>query len=161
MLRSRPWQDIPDYPDYNERVVYQELDTETRVTKNTPPTRLVEISNETAQFLKKKCSKRQEGADRLSTRNVYALPKVLATKSSVLDAHLKPESVKAADKELCSIQSAVLDAMAPLTSIVKADAKGDNVTHKQAVNAARAAIELVGNANARINHMREQRSSLR
>ena len=51
-------------------------------------------------------------------------------------------------------QSAVLDAMVPLTSIVEADAKGDNVTHKQAVNAARTAIELVGNSNARINHLR-------
>jgi len=50
--------------------------------------------------------------------------------------------------------------MAPLTSIVEADAKGDNVTHKQAVNAAKAAIKLVGNANARINHLRP-RSSLR
>ena len=44
--------------------------------------------------------------------------------------------------------------MAPLTAIIEADAKGDNVTHKQAVNAAKAAIELVGNANARINHLR-------
>jgi len=40
----------------------------------------------------------------------------------------------------------------PLTSIVEADAKGDNTTHRQAVNAAKAAIELVGNASARTNH---------
>ena len=75
----------------------------------------------------------------------------------MLDTYLKPEisqNVKAADKELGSIQSAVLDAMASLTSIFEADAKGDNVTHKQAVNAAKAAIELVGNANARINYPR-------
>ena len=91
----------------------------------------MKVSNETAQFLKEKCSKWVEGADRLSSGNVYALPKVLATKSSVLDAYLKPEasqSVKATDKELGSIQSAVLHAVAPLTSIVEADAKGDNVT---------------------------------
>ena len=43
--------------------------------------------------------------------------------------------------------------MASLTSIVETDAKGDNVTHKQAVNAAKAAIELIGNANARINYV--------
>ena len=157
MLRSRPWQDIHGYPHFNERVVFQESDAETHVAKNAPPTRLVKVSNEMAQFLKEKCSKRIEGADRLSSGNVYALPKVLATKSSVLDAYLKPEasqSVKAADKELGLIQSAVLDAVAPLTSIVEADAKGDDVTHKQAVHAAKAAIELVGNANARINHVR-------
>ena len=109
------------YPEFNERVVFQESDAETHVAKDAPPTRLVKVSNETAQFLKEKCSKRIEGADRLSSGNVYALPKVLATKSSVLDAYLKPEasqSVKAADKELGLIQSAVLDAVAPLTSIV-------------------------------------------
>ena len=44
--------------------------------------------------------------------------------------------------------------MAPLTSIVEADAKGDNVIHKQAVNAAKVATELVGNANARINYLK-------
>ena len=38
-----------------------------------------------------------------------------------------------------------------MASIVETDAKGDNVTHKQAVNAVKAAIELVGNANARMN----------
>jgi len=32
--------------------------------------------------------------------------------------------------------------------------KGDKITHKQAVNAAKAAIELVGNASARIIHCR-------
>ena len=80
-----------------------------------------------------------------------------ATKVPVLDAYMKPEvsqNIKTADKELGTIQSAVLDAMAPLTSIVEADARGDKVTHKQAVNAAKAAIELVGNASARINHHR-------
>ena len=98
-----------------------------------------------------------DSADCLSTRYAYSLPKVSATKSSVLDTYLKldiSQNVKAADKELGSIQSAVLDAMAPLTSIVEADAKGDNITHKQAVNAAKAAIELVGNVNARINYLR-------
>ena len=100
---------------------------------------------------------RLDSADRLSNRNAYPLPKAPATKSSVLDTYLKlgvSQNVKAADKELGSIQSAVLDAMARLTSIVEADAKGDNVTHKQAVNAAKAAIELVGNANSRINYLR-------
>ena len=70
---------------------------------------------------------------------------------------MKPEvsqNTKALDRELGSIQNAVLDAMAPLTAIVETDAKGDNVSHKQAVNAAKATIELVGNANARINHLR-------
>ena len=93
-----------------------------------------------------------DSANRLSTRNAYPLSKVPDTKSLMLDTYLKPEAfqnVKAADKELGSTQSIV-----SLTSIVEADTKGDNVTHKQAVNAAMAAIELVGYANARINYLR-------
>ena len=45
---------------------------------------------------------------------------------------MKPEvsqNAKASDRELGSIQSAVLDTMAPLTVIIEADTKGDNVTH--------------------------------
>ncbi|XP_065918179.1 serine/threonine-protein kinase fray2-like [Dysidea avara] len=155
--KFRNWEDLSDDPDYEEQVVFHESDTETRTAKTAPPTRLAEVTGETAAFLKEKCSKRLESANRLTTRNAYALPKVPATRTSVLDAYMKPEvsqTAKASDRELGSIQSAVLDAMAPLTAIVEADAKGDNVTHRQAVNAAKAAIELVGNANARINHMR-------
>jgi len=63
-------------------------------------------------------------------------------------------NVRTAYKELGTIQSAVLDVMAPLTSIVEADAKGDKITHKQAVKAAKAAIELVRNASSKINHCR-------
>ena len=59
----------------------------------------------------------------------YALPKVPATKAPVLDTYLKPkvsQNVKTADKELGTKQRAVLDAMAPLTSLIEADAKGDH-----------------------------------
>ena len=80
-----------------------------------------------------------------------------ATKTAVLDAYMKLEvsqNGKATDKEPGVIQTAILDSMAPLTAIVEADTKGDNVTHKQAVNAAKAAIQLVDNANAKFNHLR-------
>ena len=153
--KSRDRADRSDDPDYDEPVVF--LDTETRGAKTAPPTRLVEVTDETAAFLKQACSKRLESSDRLSTRNAYALPKVPATKTAVLDAYIKPEvsqNGKATDKELGVIQTAILDSMAPLTAIVEADAKCDNVTHKQAVNAAKAAIQLVGNANAKFNHLR-------
>jgi len=61
------------------------------------------------------------------------------------------QNAKATDQELKTIQTAVLDSMA---AIVEADANSDNITHKQAVDAAKAAIELVGNANAKMNHLR-------
>jgi len=128
-----------------------------RVAKNAPPTRLVEVTDEMAAFLKEKCSKRLEGNDYLSVRNIYALPKVPVTLAAGLDAYMKAnvsQNVKASDKELGFIQTAILDCMAPLTAIVEADARGENVTHKQAVDAAKAAIELVDNANVKINHLR-------
>jgi len=125
------------------------------------PTRLVEVRDKTAAFLKQKCSKRLDSTDCLTVRN--ALPKVPATKSAGLDAYMymKPEvsaNVKASDTELKTIQTAVLDCMAPLSTLVEADAKGDDITHKEVVDAAKAAIELMGNANAKINHLRTKSS---
>ena len=86
-------EDRSDDPDYKEQVVFHESDTETRTT---------------AAFLKEKCSKRLESADRLTTRNTYALPKVPATKTSALDAYMKPEvsqNAKVSDRELGSIHT--------------------------------------------------------
>ena len=85
------------------------------------------------------------------------MPKVPATKIPSLDGYLKSElsrATKAADKELATTQTYVLDTLSPLTAIVEADTKGENVTNTQGVNAAKAAIELIGNANARISHLR-------
>ncbi|XP_065890754.1 luc7-like protein 3 [Dysidea avara] len=112
--KSRDWADQSEDPDYDEPIVFS--DTETRGAKTAPPTRLVQVTDETAAFLKQACSKRPESSDRLSTRNAYALPKVPATKTAVLDAYMKPEvsqNGKATDKELGVIQTAILDSMAP------------------------------------------------
>ena len=57
----------------------------------------------------------------------------------------KTQSTKVADKDMARVQTFTLDALAPLTSIVEADAKGDKVTNKQAVNVTKTAIELIGN----------------
>ena len=48
----------------------------------------------------------------------------------------------------------MLDALSPLTAIVEADARGENISNTQGINAVKAAIELIGNANARISHLR-------
>ena len=65
-------------------------------------------------------------------------------------AELSPQT-KALDAQLAGLQSFVL---APLTTIVEANSRGKEVTHIQAVNAATAAMELVGNASAHISHYR-------
>ena len=47
----------------------------------------------------------------------------------------------------------MLDALLPFTAIVEADTRGENISNTQGVNAVKAAIELIGNANARISHL--------
>jgi len=62
-----------------------------RKAKTAPPTRYVEVLNETAGLLKEKSSKQLYNDDCSSTRNAYALQKVPATKAPVFDSYMKPE----------------------------------------------------------------------
>ena len=66
-----------------------------------------------------------------------------------------PQAVKAADKELAKLQTFVLDALAPLTSLLESNAKEETITHDQALDAAKAATQLLGSAAAQINHVRK------
>ena len=80
-----------------------------------------------------------------------------ATRTPQLDSFIKsevPQPVKTADKELGKLQTFVLDALAPLTSLLESDAKGETIIHNQALDASKAAIHLLGNASAQISHMR-------
>lgn len=51
----------------------------------------------------------------------------------------------------------LLDSMAPLTSILEAHNKGKVLDQKEVIHAVRSAIELVGNANANMSHLRRER----
>ena len=80
-----------------------------------------------------------------------------ATRTPQLDSYLKPEisqQGKAADKELAKVQTFVLDSLAPLSHLMELDVQGHEISHNEALSAARAAIELIGNANAKISHLR-------
>ena len=48
-------------------------------------------------------------------------------------------STKAADKELNTIQTFMLDAPSPLTAITVADTRGENISHTQGINSVKAA----------------------
>ena len=79
-----------------------------------------------------------------------------ATRTPQLDSYLKseiPQQVKTADRDLAKIQTFVLDSLAPLTHLIELDAQGHEVSHSQTINAVKAAIELIGNANAKISHL--------
>ena len=150
---NQNWEDIPDTPDYSEHINFDGSDTEAQAGVS----KLVEVSKETESLLMEKCTSQLPNSERLKSRNNCALPKVPATKTPSLDGYLKSElsrATKAADKELATIQTYVLDALSPLIAIVEADTKGENITNTQGVNAVKAAIELIGNANARISHLR-------
>ena len=54
----------------------------------------------------------------------------------------------------------MLDALLPFTSIVEADTRGENISNTQGVNAVKAAIELIGNANARISHLSRTKTKI-
>ena len=63
-------------------------------------------------------------------------------------------SVKAEDKELTKIQSFILDFLAPLMALLK---QGRDVSPDEVRDATSVAVELIGNANAEISHLRRER----
>ena len=70
-----------------------------------------------------------EYANCLKIRNAYSLPQVAASQTLQLDDYLKPEipsASKATNKELASIQTHVLDALALLSAILEAQ-KGNSL----------------------------------
>jgi len=118
------------------------------------------ITGKTYLLLKTNCSSRASNDKRLKSRNAYSLPRVEATKTPKLDGFMRSEisqQAKSFDSQMQRLQSFVLDAVAPLTAIVETNAKGESISHKQAINAATAAIELVGNASAQMSHYRRTR----
>ena len=102
------------------------------------------------------CTKRLPNNAHLQTRNAFPLPQVAAARTPQVDSFIKPEisqAVKTVDKELARLQTFVLDALAPLTSLLESDAKGESITHSQALDATKAATQLLGNASAQITHV--------
>ena len=141
--------------DYTKGVDFSESETEDQ-----PPVKLVEVSEKTKKFIQDKCTRRVSNAERKELRGHYPLPKVPATKTPQLDAFMKPEastSVKATDKQLAKVQTLLLDSLAPLTSVVEAHYNGDPFDEKEVLQAVKAAVQLVGNANTHMSHLRRER----
>ena len=166
---SRAWDKIPvdETPDYNELFAWGDSDNEEcPISSN-----LAAVSESTASLVKEACTKRLPNGARLQTRNAFPLPQVVATRTPQLDSFIKLEvsqPVKSSDKEWARIQTFVLDALAPLTSLLETDSKGEapltslletdskgeTITHDQALDAAVTAVQLLGNASAQITHGR-------
>ena len=141
--------------DYSERIVFSDSEAEDQ-----PNTRLVEVSEKTKKFLHEKCTRRVPNSDRKVLRDRYPLPKVPATRTPQLDTIMKPEAspaTKATDKQLSKVQTLLLDSLAPLTSLLENHHRGETLDHKRVIQAVRTAIELIGNANANMSHLRRER----
>ena len=116
-----------------------------------------EVSEDTRRLLTRAYSRSVGNEARRRCRGRYPLPKVATTKLPNLDPFMRTEvssSAKADDKELAKVQSFVLDSLAPLTALLE---QGEEMSHDEVRDATLAAVELIGNANARISHLRREK----
>ena len=157
-LKNRRWHDIPDTPQYDETLEW-EFNSDIEVTeperRQAPPTNVASVSEEMATLITEACTVRLENPDRLKIRNTYSLPKVTASRTPQLDNYLKTEvqsTTRAVDKELATIQSHILDALAPLSAILESQD-----VPEETASATVAAIKLLGNTSARISHLRRSK----
>ena len=117
----------------------------------------MEVSEKTRLFLEEKCTHSVPKSMRRKVRGRYPLPKVAASSTSQLDAYIKPNvphQVKSADKDLAKIQTLVLNALAPLVSILDLNSRDHHPAFQDTIDAISIAVELIGNANARISCLR-------
>ena len=91
---------------------------------------MVEVSETTAKFLQDKCTRRVPNSERREASDCYPVPKALATRTLQLDPFMRPEAslaTRAADKQLAKMQTLLLDAIAPLTSLLEVHFKGKDI----------------------------------
>ena len=139
--------------DYTSKLPWEDSDTEENP-------KLQEVLEATKKTLEKACQMRMANPTRLQTRAPYPLPKVPATRTMTLDSYLKPEvssSIKSDDKELGKIQAFVLDALAPLSVILEAADGDQSMTVGGVQEVAVAAVQLIGNASAKIAHLQRRK----
>ena len=118
---------------------------------------LVEVSEPTKRLLKTKFTVSLNNEKRKRAKGKFPKqPKVAAVKTPKLDDYLKqlvPAASKQADKELAKVQTFTLDAVAPLTALMETCGSGETLTVDQVTTAATNALELIGNANARMSRL--------
>ena len=86
-----------------------------------------------------------------------------AARTPQLDAYIKFEvlhQVMCADKDLTKIQTFVLDALAPLVSILDLNSRDHCPAYQDTIDTISTAVELLGNASATITHLRREKLTL-
>ncbi len=85
---------------------------------------LVEVSEQTEKLLKGSCTRSVPNECRRKIRSVFHFPKVPATRTPRLDQFLRteiPQATRSLDKDLSKLQTFVLEALAPLTTILECE----------------------------------------
>ena len=109
---------------------------------------LVKVSEQTKSLLKQACTSRMPNKERLTRQSRYPLSKVPATTTPRLDSFMKPEvssATKNVDMEMAKVHTLLLDALAPLTTILEGDNRGERLDQGEVINATKVAAELLGN----------------
>jgi hypothetical protein len=141
--------DDEDAPmDYSE-VVFSDSEAEDQ-----PNDKMLEVSEKTKKFLQEKCTRRVPNRDRMQIRGHYPLPKVPATRTPQLDSIMKPEasSTTKATGKSPDFTTGLIGT--PMSMLLEANHRGDESDPKDVVRAVKAAVELIGNANAHMSNLR-------
>ena len=126
----------------------------------------MEVSEPTHHLLTLACTKSMSNDQRRETRKRYKLPRVPATKTPRLDSFMKaevPQNAKSLDGELARIQTLVMDAAAPLTTLIEekiqeGETEGNTPEAEQILSDAMAAsLALIGNAHSHISQLRREK----
>ena len=140
--------------DLSQEVTFPDSDEEEHTES-----KIVEVSEKTKSFLQESCTQRMPNAERLRVWSQYPLPKVSETRTPQLDAMMRSETsmaIKAADKRLAKVQTFLLDALAPLSTLIEAYTRGEQLSGQETVKVVKTAVELIGNSNAHISHLRRE-----
>ena len=115
----RPWDDVSHIPQYDKVIDWE--DDLAAGSHSISPTNIATVSEETEILIKDACTIRLENANCLKI-NTYSLPQVATSWTPQLDNYLEPEipaAAKTTDKELAVNRTHVLDALAPLSTIIE------------------------------------------
>ena len=117
---NTPWADRDPYEkiDYSAHISFSDEEEGAGMEQ------LVEVSEQTEKLLKGSCTRSVPNECRRKIRSVFHFPKVPATRTPRLDQFLRteiPQATRSLDKDLSKLQTFVLEALAPLTTILECE----------------------------------------
>ena len=155
----RNWADvlINEVPDYSLPLPWAQEEDPSEEATNQP---LMPVSENTAKVLKLAFGRPLANQAHLQARKPYQFPTMEASKCPKLDPvakQLLQIEAKPTDASLAKLQTLVLDAVAPLVSLVEAAETG-SLTAGLAAEAAQCALTLLGNASAQMSRERRRKA---